>query len=318
MPKQPLIFHIGLHKTGTSFIQKTLVTNIDKLTDINITPARGFHPVDGNHNTLNRPLISGYWTTFMDTMTGLDGTVLLTAEGMTNRLRIMRDQELATLANHMTDAFDVRLVVTLRRQDYLKESVFSEVATHHYQGTIEAENDYLYDFDAFLTRLETAFGRRSIFPGLYRDDRREDVMANFLELAQIPLNVADLAPVPPTRVSLHRRKVAFLARLNKSKLPIYRKLRNFVVKSDAIADDGRKYLLPPDARAALVREHASGNAALCARYGTDWGDYLTTPTPDPDWTPAEPVTAGEIAQLMQEAEATKMGPLLKDALASAL
>lgn len=318
MPKQPLIFHIGLHKTGTSFIQKTILDNLDKLKSVGITPARGFHPVDGNHNALNRPLISGYWLTFMQQLTDLEGTVLLTAEGMSNRLRMMRDEELMTLAGHMTAVFDVRLVVTLRRQDFLKESVFSEVATHHYQGRIEDETHYVYDFDAFLGRLERAFGAQSIHPGLYRDDRREDLMANFLELSGIPLTVEDLIPVPPTRVSLHRRKVAFLALLDKSNKPAFRKVRKLVAGSDAITEDGCKYLMSPEDRAAFLGKYTASNLSLCQRYGTDWAPYLTTPTPDPDWFEAAPTTPAELTALTKSAEAAGIGSDLRTTLAGAL
>lgn len=318
MRKQPLIFHIGLHKTGTSFIQKTLVTNRDKLTAVGITPARGFHPEHGNHNVLGRPLRCGYWQTFMDALTGLDGTVLVTSEGLTNRLRQMRDQEIATLATHLKALFDVRLVVTLRRQDFLKESVFSEVATNSRQARIETEDHYIYDFDAFLQRLEKAFGWEAIHPGLYRDDTRTDLMEDFLKLAKIPLKVADLDPVPPTRVSMHRRKVAFLATLPKPSKAAFRKLRAVVMASDAIADDGQKYLMPPEARSAFLEQYKAGNTAFCARYGTDWTPYLTTPTPNADWTPAAPITPAELEALTQEAKAAKLGPVLRKALKGAL
>jgi hypothetical protein len=318
MPKQPLIFHIGLHKTGTSFIQKTLLTNSRKLTAVGVTPARGFHPVHGNHNVLGRPLRCGYWQTFMAALTGLDGKVLVTSEGLTNRLRLMRDQEMATLAAHLKAQFNVRLVITLRRQDFLKESVFAEVATNSRQVAIENEDHYVYDFDRFLARLEKAFGWKAIYPGLYRDDTRMDLMEAFLKLAKIKLKAKDLDVVPPTRVSLHRRKVAFLATLPKPNVIAFRALRAVVMDSDAIADDGQKYLMSPEARAAFLGRYKVGNLALCKRYGTDWAKYLTTPTPNPDWTPAAPITESELKVLTTQMKAAKQGHLLRPALKDAL
>lgn len=140
-------------------------------------------------------------------------------------------------------------------------------------------------------------------------------MANFLELSGIPLKVEDLTSVPPTRVSLHRRKVAFLAQLDKSNKPAFRKVRKLVADSDVIAEDGCKYLMSPEDRAKFLEKYAASNLSLCERYGNDWAPYLTTPTPDKNWFPAAPTSDAELSELTKIAEAAGIGSELRLVLA---
>ena len=75
-----------------------------------------------------------------------------------------------------------------------------------------------------------------------------------------------------------------------------------VADSDAIADDGVRFLMSPRDRHALVAAHLDGNRALVDRLGlADPGPFLELPDPDAPWSPPAPITAREVAAVRRAA-----------------
>ena len=75
-----------------------------------------------------------------------------------------------------------------------------------------------------------------------------------------------------------------------------------VESTDAIADDGGRFLLPPRRRHQLVAPQAAGNRALIARYGLpDRGHFACPPDADADWSPPLPIAGRERRAVLNEA-----------------
>ena len=101
---------------------------------------------------------------------------------------------------------------------------------------------------------------------------------------------------------MHRRKVLFLGQVPKPALddPRARRLPNFiarvVARSDAIADDGVRFLMSPQRRYDLVAAHLAGNRALVERLGiANPGSFVDLPDAEAPWEPPAPITDTEIA-----------------------
>ena len=201
------------------------------------------------------------------------------------------------------------VIVYLRRQDFLKESLFAQVVKEWHCGDILGKDHYDYDLNGKLLQLEAVFGRARVRPILYDDTRRVDLVAPFLAALGLALDAASLAPVARENAALHRRKVLFLSRFPKrpaarerleDKFPS-RFVTRVLAGSDAVADDGGRFLMPPAARHALVAAHQDGNRALVARHGiADPGGFLALPDPAAPWTPPAPVTGREVAAVWRE------------------
>ncbi len=201
--------------------------------------------------------------------------------------------------------FDPRIVIFLRRQDYLKESVFAQIVKDWYTGGILEDDHYDYDHDGRLALLEAVFGAGKVTPLIYRDPGPNDIVGDLLGAMGVALDRDRLVPVAAQNVSMGRRKVLFLSQLPKPRraesdgraraLPLF--VAGVVAQSPAIADDGERFLMSPRDRHDLVAEHLAGNRALLARHGIAGGDgpggFLALPDPDAPWTPPAPVTRAE-------------------------
>ena len=146
-------------------------------------------------------------------------------------------------------------------------------------------------------------------PIVYDDVGRSDIVAPFLAALGLDLDKARLAPVGRENASMHRRKVLFLGGFPKPAAAVRRGAARFpagfvarvLAASDAVADDGGRFLLSPAERHALVAAHIEGNRALVARHGiADPGGFVELPDPAAPWTPPAPITRREVAAVWRE------------------
>jgi hypothetical protein len=283
-----------------------LLANRARFAAAGLALAPFLHPGEGNHYPLIRTLraggfAQGAFDRALDEIAAAPGEKLLvTAEELCatvmphpDRARALR----AAAARH----FRPRVVVTLRRQDHLQESVFGQASRTWYCGDIRDFKSYGLDHDARLRALEEVFGPENVTVTIYKDGG-DDVLGAFLAALGVTVDRDALVPVPPRNVSLHRRQILFMSQLPKSPRAhsdrsYYRLARQVAAAlraSDAIAGDGERYLLSPRERHALVARHQAGNRALVARHGlTDIGAFLELPDPDAPWQPPAPITAAE-------------------------
>ncbi len=285
-----LYIHIGLHKTGSTYLQQTLLENRAVLAAAGLGLAPWLHATEGNHYPLLRALRDADWDqaaaeTIFDTVAEAPGAALLiTVEDLC--WAMSRPAQAAVFHAAASRHFTPRAVVFLRRQDMLKESIFTQAVKTWYTGPIAAENHYDYDHDGRLRALEGIFGRENIRVVLYRDGGPNDITGGLLAALGLDLDPARLVPVPPQNVSMHRRMVRFMSELPKppgaskdrAKMQFARRIAGIVQGAGAIADDGGRFLMSPRERHDLVVRHLAGNRALVERYAiADPGGFLEAP-----------------------------------------
>lgn len=304
--KKKLFLHVGLHKTGTSSIQQQIVVNRDALAAHGWGMPGFLGRTDGAHHRWIRPIAENGTgiREFVRELKAQPQDRLLVSTETLSHLLLRTPGPLATaLRRH----FDTSVIIYLRRQDYLRESVFSQVVKTAYHGSIENENLYDFAFGRRLARLAGAFGQHGVLPRIYRDDRRFDAVEDFRALLDLPPDVVS-ASQGRANVSLPRRKLLLLADIPKKHLSPeeVKAILGAVTASTAIADDGIRYITSPERRAALVQAYAKGNAVVGSRFGLEASDiaFLTdTSVSTEAWAPAEPLSAAERTAAMAEIEA---------------
>jgi hypothetical protein len=306
-----LTFHIGLHKTGTSYLQQALLANRALLAEAGLGLAPYLHPVEGNHYPMIAALREAGFArerffAILDEVAALpDPQVLVTAEELC--IAIMPHPERAeALRDAAARHFRPRIVVFLRRQDFLRESLYAQAVKTWHSGDIRAQNSHdragYYDHDARLRGLEAVFGRDNIRVALYRDGETNDLFGTLLAALDVAVDPARLRPVPRQNVTMHRRQALFMGQLPKSpraqnhrhEMLFARKVSGILQASGAIADDGGRFLLSPAERRAFAARFTEGNRAVVERYAiADPGSFLDLPDPTEAWEPPRPITAEE-------------------------
>jgi hypothetical protein len=298
--KPKLVFHIGLHKTGTTFIQYYFAANLEVFANAGFLPAPQFDLQRGRHHQLAWTLANNGLDAFSEALSSMRQPSIVTSENFTHWIARNNDSDLERLACILTQAYEPKIVIFLRRQDFLKESVFAEVATSWYKGSIEQDNHYHYDFNRMLLRLEKAFGHSRVGVGVYRDNGPNDLVEEFLRAAAIDIDRSKLRSIPAQRVSLGRRIVALMAKLDKSDPKLVRLVKEKLRTSGIVKEDKVKYQMSPDARREFLRLYRDGNRELAKRFGfsEELSEYLVSDDlHTAPWHPLEPFTGPELALL---------------------
>lgn len=163
MGRKKLYVHVGLHKTGTSAIQRFLRAN-EKALEVN-----GFYyPPDQSHGDAQHTFAAALKTTHKDNAhlqvaerwlskcgaycTAHSLTLLISTEMLSEAIR---HREL----NRLAADFDVTVIIYLRRQDLLIESVCNQVLKQDLKTYPEEEllNLYGTDFCVTLNRWKEIF-----------------------------------------------------------------------------------------------------------------------------------------------------------------
>ena len=189
------------------------------------------------------------------------------------------------------------VIVYVRRQDFLKESIFAQSVKAWYSGDIRDIGHYDFDLDGKLRALEAIFGRDRVRPIVYDDVGRGDIVAPFLAALGLDLDPGS-SPRSGARTprctgasSCSSRGFPKPAAAEHAENAAARFPAGFVARvlagSAAVADDGGRFLLSPAERHALVAAHLDGNRALVARHGiADPGGFVELPDPDGALEPA--------------------------------
>ena len=302
--KTRLILHVGTHKTGTSYLQKLFFVNRQFLADQSVGLATPLEEGHGSHHQLVAFLDQGAEgiQRFIAGLNSGHSCTIFSSEVLLTWL--LNSPQAAELSGLLVSLYDVTVVLYLRRQDYMKESVFAEVATSWYQGDILDECHYGYDYGVYVDRLVELFGVQALRVGVYRDDRRQDLGADFLALAGLEHLIGRLVAVTPVRVSANRRQVALLALFPKDNPDRFERLRRMVLAPGQIVADSSKYQLSPEQRQSFLEPYIDSNRRLAQEFVPDAEDYLVNASPvREDWSPVAPYSVDEVASLLQLVDA---------------
>lgn len=193
MNRPVLKLHIGIHKTGTTYIQSLLQKQRKRLM------AEGFlYPLAGLHGTGHAALAANYLgkglrenmrksnifahnepaLTIRDNilyeygkMKNRDSTVIVSAEG----LCLADHESVQRFAEHYHPYFEIKVIVFLRRQDFMAESgraqayLVNQVGFNPL-GAFEPKN-INYDFASTVDRWSSQFGENSITVAEYPEQK---------------------------------------------------------------------------------------------------------------------------------------------------
>ncbi|MEM9012515.1 MAG: hypothetical protein AAGE18_14910 [Pseudomonadota bacterium] len=267
-----LVLHIGMHKTGTSSIQRFLSRNRQLLAafGIDYTTARGR---DGRrlpkHNDLFRAITAekdhgapdpdfgasaGRIAALGARVARIRGTVVVSAEGLSGP-----DPAFAQALAPLT-GLDVRVVVFLRRQDMWVESFYTQMIRNQEVREHRSFADFLadpatraqLDYAGLLGRWGQVFGRERL--AVVAFDGREPPVAAFLRAAGLPEGLARLP---------HGR-----AWLNTMPPPdALRRLRAANTEDATTPTEAPLGFVSEEERAAFLADYEDTTAQIAAAYG---------------------------------------------------
>lgn len=299
--EKKIILHIGTHKTGTSFIQKLLLENKKHLARHSIGLAGQFHPTLGHHHHLVN-LIDRLEPSYEDFLSALrteNKVTIFSSECMLPWL--MNHEKAPSLCEEVTNEWDAKVVIYLRRQDYMKESVFAEVATDWYQGGIQDENHYCYNYLRFIQRLEELFGPKRLLVGIYRDNSHQDLAQDFLRLTELDCLTQGLKRIPPARVSANRTQVALLAKCSKENSDVLDQVKTILESTGIGQQDTFKYQLSPEDRCRFLHSYIESNRLITRLYCPDAEEYMTAATPNnEEWQPIPALDIDDASQAISQ------------------
>ncbi|MGV3548463.1 hypothetical protein [Rhizobium sp.] len=191
-----LTLHIGIHRTGTTGLQRALAANRDRL------KAQGkCYPFDGtNHQdiawALHRGKMNGQQLVKKLAPYAADGHLILSGEDFC----IHRD--LSWLAP-LKDVYNVEVIVYLRRQDHWVMSWYNQhvkwpfsrrhsvMTPKEFLGCID--EFYWLDFDAMLSRWADALGHDKIRVRVIEKGQVTDAITDFLSLVNLDKSRLEMA-----------------------------------------------------------------------------------------------------------------------------
>lgn len=299
--KKRLLLHVGTHKTGTSYIQQLLLANQEHLQKHSIGLARHAHPTLGHHHHLVKlidepePDFDG----FLEALRSENETTIFSSECMLSWL--MNNERAARLCHAVTNEWDAKVVIYLRRQDYMKECVFAEVATDWQQGEIQEECHYCYDYSIFTERLAELFGTERILVGIYWDNSDQSLSQDFFKLTGLEDAGNSLKGVLPSRVSPNRTVVALLAKCKKENKDVIGQVRAILEDTGLGQRDAFRYQLSPEERRLFLSEFIDSNRLNTRLYRPDAEDYMTAiSTSDEDWEPVPAIGIHDASQMISQ------------------
>ncbi len=293
-PRQRLVLHIGVHRTGTTSIQDWLHGNRGTLA------AQGVHyAFDGpNHNDLVRDLeISDSNGSrivnriIAEAATTDAGTVVLSAEDLSWAMHVYR---LAPLKS----VFDVQVVCYLRRQDAWLESWYNQNvkwpwnarASHLSPGEFlqrRGEHHWI-DYEATLRRWCDTFGPDAIVARSYEEIRAGgSLIEDFATFCGI--DPASLSPPEKEANASVSSTALMMLRLMKliEKPPPQRVMLISAVREvmDVPGAEVEPHVFSPRQRREVMEAYAASNARVARDYlGREGGNLFTTPMPPDDPT----------------------------------
>ena len=299
---RPLTLHIGLSKTGTSSIQRTLAGQRAALQALGVYYPQS--PGVVNHALLPASLVSdpgrlwafnpAFWDgmapcdrlerfteAWREEMAGLPAWVercVISSEMISGLLR--DNDEVARLADLLRRDFDpIEVVVYLRRQDRHSASAYSQwlrngiLRPPSLPESTWAEN-WLLDYADLLKRFADNFGQAAVRPRIYEREtlRNGDVLDDFLHATGIALNPPADAPSRQSNPSLRFEGQALLLMLarhlsaaNGGKL---RQSQQWIRLADTLSESlpGRGWRPTRNAARAYVAQFAASNEDVRRTY----------------------------------------------------
>jgi hypothetical protein len=279
MRKRAIFVHVGLHKTGSTAIQRMLSDNSRiLLKDGFLYPKVGqiSEPVRslGHHRlawSLHRdPNLMSLWGELREEITRSRAeNVLLSSEEFEFVRQAAHYQRMRA---ELPEA-RFQIICYLRRQDELLESEYNQ---HIKQGGTNTPGDFItrmmrrLNYGKYLHVLEEVFGRQNMIVRVYEKSQLEGgLYVDFFQCLGLKLWAGYTLPTGTVNPSLSAAGLALMHLLNQhiTDRVLLRRLRRCVVQhysSEPFRHEGT--ILSAPGRRCLVEHFAPGNADIARRY----------------------------------------------------
>ncbi|MDF1873062.1 glycosyltransferase family 2 protein [Vannielia sp.] len=283
-----LVLHLGLHKTGSTYIQHNLLGHRERLLERRILiPSTGLSPPEEQHTrdgafpghqgllAAHRKGDEQLWRNLYREIIGeRPGITLISCENMGLPTDPTRNDLIARLMQRLSGFKHIDLVALGRRADTYGEALYKEVVTGGQRGGARSLEEFLVDYGTGLTDWPTLFApfeeasgtqvRLADFDRLATDHR---IWEGFRELADLP---DDLGPIPgaPRYPSPDRESIELVRLVNM--LVEHRETRRELIRGYFALNPtpiNRSSLLPPARRIALLEAWQARSAEWASSRG---------------------------------------------------
>lgn len=293
------LFHCGLPKTGTTYLQSVFHLNRDMLAERSIyypTLRRGHPGRRGNLSLALRHYQPGKeFRPHVERKAGLASdceTLLFSAEALS---LLGRHPDFLT---SLQDAFPADCAFTfvfyLRRFDHWSESALAETLKVRTLEEIQGrpKPNYIGRISHYLNK----FGAENIVVRPYTPRHWPDgsILNDAMTSLGLAAHLPDMRLPDATRpnASMTRPAIHVLSHLQNDQQKV-RFMRALRADPAIVPEDRARYFASPQERHAFNVEWAEKNRALETTFGIDFNDFfdLDTENDDPHWTRFEPGTA---------------------------
>ena len=278
----PLVIHIGMQKTGTTFLQQVLSQNSAELAERGLiypSPRAGLPGGGGSaHHFLAHAVLrlrvnytpKGDFALLPDHVTALRGILdagigvgVISSEDFSR----MRSKQIQTLRAHFPGE-DVRILVYLRRQDLWLDALYGQALKVGRQIDLEtfiARNRRRLDYARLLRHWANAFGRENLIVRIYEGFEEGGLWADFCHAVGCPAAVDLPARDLSVNVSLSYEASMFLSAITDRERR--HRLRMLLEEGEAAGRrrPALKYIDTRQAK-ALMAEFADSNAEVARDY----------------------------------------------------
>lgn len=321
-----LVLHLGLHKTGTTFLQHALLSRRAALARAGVLlPETGLAEPDaarprpggfpGHQGLLaaHRKGDEALWRAFYrEVIAARAATTVISCENMLMPTDPARAAEIPALMARLSGFGSVSLVAFGRRADAYAEALYKEWVTDGGRGGARTAEEFLVDhaegltdWPALFAPWEAAAGQRLRLADFDALKAEGGLWAGFCALAGLPEGLPAPAGLP--RYPSPDRESTELIRLVNLLTPGRDRRREIIRGYFALnpAPRDRASLLPPASRAALLTRFAqvSGDWAAARGYApalAGWQAALGREA----WQPLPPLDPARLADLVQAGAAS--------------
>lgn len=157
-----LILHLGLHKTGTTSIQKWCLSHRDQLLERGVLFPKAGLPDDfqsireggfPGHQGLMRPNADAWDDLRQEIAESGCERVIISCENMLMPLRPDRDKQIAALGERLGEFASVRIVVGVRRPDIWLDRFYREIVSNGHGAGARSVDEFLCEYQKQLLHL---------------------------------------------------------------------------------------------------------------------------------------------------------------------
>lgn len=282
-----LVIHIGLQKTGTTFLQRSLHRHRTALAAHGLiypNPGAGLNAGGGRahhflaHAVLGRrlrhtpadgfdrlePHVAALRAAWRAAAPEAGGTALISSEDFS----LLGPRQIHKLRALFPDE-EVRILVYLRRQDQWLEALYGQMlkqGRHQTPGTFVARNRRRADYAALLERWGAVFGNENLIVRAYEGFETGGLWADFCTALQLPTAAALVSDRVQVNVSLSREASTFLSAIRNDRWR--HGLRLMLERGQTRPPRPGLRYVSPELADRVMAEHRDGNARVAAQYLT--------------------------------------------------